>query len=156
MHTVTPLPQKRLQMRIRALFECLTSMGWMGVRESQPSSVSMLRRERLSTITISCPWSLRYSDVGHPQNPSPPRTITFFGAAAPFAPLTAWFIATLLVRCSEVGAVGIVKQETKHGSKEAIKTSFMVYCERVKGSTQLRRTLSNAAIEGKAGNNDQW
>lgn len=31
------------------------SGDWMGVRESQPISVSILRRERLSTMTTSCP-----------------------------------------------------------------------------------------------------
>lgn len=54
----------------------------MGVRLSHPSSVSMLRRLRLSTMMTLCPFSLRLSDVGHPQNPSPPRTMTFFAADA--------------------------------------------------------------------------
>src|SRR6266571_8597693 len=36
----------------------------------------MLRRLRLSRMVTSLPRSDRYSEVGHPQNPSPPRTRT--------------------------------------------------------------------------------
>lgn len=57
----------------------------MGVKESHPSSLSIFRRERLSTMTTSCPWSLRYNEVGHPQNPSPPKIMTFFLPPSPFA-----------------------------------------------------------------------
>jgi hypothetical protein len=35
--------------------------------------MSALRRAKLSTMATSCPQAERYSDVGHPQNPSPPR-----------------------------------------------------------------------------------
>jgi hypothetical protein len=49
----------------------------MGVNESQPSSMSMFRRDKLSTMTTSWPWSDRYNEVGQPQKPSPPNTKTF-------------------------------------------------------------------------------
>ena len=59
--------------------KCIRTSGlWMGVKESHPSSISILRRDKLSTITTSCPWSDKCNDVGQPQNPSPPKTITFF------------------------------------------------------------------------------
>jgi hypothetical protein len=65
-------PVKAFQVRTR------TSGDSIGVREAQPSSVSILRLERLSMMMTSCPTSARYNAVGHPQNPSPPRTSTFF------------------------------------------------------------------------------
>lgn len=51
----------------------------IGVSEETPSSVSMLRRLRLSMMITSWPLSARCSDVGQPQKPSPPSTSTFFG-----------------------------------------------------------------------------
>lgn len=60
----------------------------MGVNESHPRSKSIFLRLKLSTITTSCPRSDRYSEVGHPQNPSPPNTITFFFSSSPFRPFS--------------------------------------------------------------------
>jgi len=37
----------------------LTSGDWMGVNESHPISVSIFLLLKLSTMTTSCPWSLR-------------------------------------------------------------------------------------------------
>lgn len=84
----------------------LTSMLLMGVKESHPRSRSIFLRERLSTITTSCPWSLRYNDVGHPQKPSPPKTITFFFSAV-LAPLASASNANKSKRgvCGACGAV---------------------------------------------------
>jgi hypothetical protein len=60
----------------------------MGVKESHPKSRSIFLLLKLSTMTTSWPRSDRYSDVGQPQKPSPPKTITFFfffdGVAKPF------------------------------------------------------------------------
>src|SRR3954454_19256601 len=50
--------------------------GLVGVSDSTSSSMSVLRRTRLSTIVTSCPAADRCSAVGHPQKPSPPRTRT--------------------------------------------------------------------------------
>src|SRR5215211_4230250 len=52
-------------------------IGWIGVRDSHSSSMSILRRERLSTMATSYPCAERCSEVGQPQKPSPPRTNTF-------------------------------------------------------------------------------
>src|SRR3712207_6545730 len=52
-------------------------MGAIGVRDSHSSSMSILRRERLSTMATSYPCAERCSEVGQPQKPSPPRTSTF-------------------------------------------------------------------------------
>src|SRR5579863_8159015 len=49
----------------------------MGVSVGAPSSWSHCRRTKLSTIDTSCPCAERYSDVAHPQYPSPPKTINF-------------------------------------------------------------------------------
>src|SRR5579885_2401377 len=61
-----------------------TERGLMGVRDETSSSLSMFRRDRLSTIVTSWPVAERCSAVGHPQKPSPPRTRTlispFFAA----------------------------------------------------------------------------
>ena len=51
--------------------------GRIGVRDDASSSLSMLRRERLSTIVISWSRADRCNAVGHPQKPSPPRTRIF-------------------------------------------------------------------------------
>jgi hypothetical protein len=71
-------------------FPChiLTSGLAMGVKESHPKSRSIFLRDKLSTITTSCPRSDRYKDVGHPQNPSPPKTITFFFSSKPLTPFS--------------------------------------------------------------------
>src|SRR5918998_2018796 len=52
-------------------------VGRIGVRDSHSSSMSILRRERLSTMATSYPCAERCSEVGQPQKPSPPRTSTF-------------------------------------------------------------------------------
>src|SRR5262249_16611571 len=52
-------------------------IGPIGVSDEVSSSLSMLRRARLSTMTTSCPLAERCSDVGQPQKPSPPRIKTF-------------------------------------------------------------------------------
>ena len=52
-------------------------IGLMGVSDSTSSSMSMERRERLSTMTMSWPFAERWRDVGHPQKPSPPRIMIF-------------------------------------------------------------------------------
>src|SRR4029453_17848824 len=52
-------------------------MGRIGVSDSHSSSMSILRRERLSTMATSYPCAERCSEVGQPQKPSPPRTSTF-------------------------------------------------------------------------------
>lgn len=67
----------------------LTSMLLIGVKESHPRSRSIFLLERLSTITTSCPWSLKKREVGHPQKPSPPKTITFFFPPLWVAPFVA-------------------------------------------------------------------
>ena len=64
----------------------LTSGLEMGVKESHPRSKSIFLRDKLSTMTTSWPRSERYKEVGHPQNPSPPNTITFFFSSRPFSP----------------------------------------------------------------------
>ena len=48
-------------------FQAFTRISgdWMGVSESQPISVSMLRRERLSTMITSCPCRGSFSKVWH-------------------------------------------------------------------------------------------
>ena len=69
-------------------FDILTSGVLMGVKESHPKSKSIFLRLKLSTIMTSCPRSERYKDVGHPQKPSPPKTITFFFSSKPFTPFT--------------------------------------------------------------------
>src|SRR5215469_10344197 len=51
-------------------------IGRIGVSDCTSSSLSMLRRLRLSKMVTSWPRSDRYSDVGQPQKPSPPRTRT--------------------------------------------------------------------------------
>ena len=51
-------------------------IGRIGVRHSTSSSLSMFRRDRLSTIATSWPRADRCSAVGQPQNPSPPRMMT--------------------------------------------------------------------------------
>src|SRR6476646_9247641 len=50
-----------------------TLMGAIGVNELTSSSLSMLRRDRLSTMATSWPMFDRCRAVGQPQNPSPPR-----------------------------------------------------------------------------------
>lgn len=52
-------------------------IGRMGVRDWTPSSPSIRRRERLSTMVTSCPRADTCRDVGQPQNPSPPSTMIF-------------------------------------------------------------------------------
>src|ERR1700728_2274271 len=52
------------------------SIGRIGVSVDAPSSVSMLRRDRLSTIAISWPRAERCNAEGQPQKPSPPRSNT--------------------------------------------------------------------------------
>jgi hypothetical protein len=42
----------------------------------------MERRERLSTIITSWPFAERWSEVGHPQKPSPPRIMIFIDHSA--------------------------------------------------------------------------
>src|SRR5215469_11693745 len=51
-------------------------IGRMGVSDCTSSSLSIFLRLRLSKMVTSWPRSDRYSDVGQPQNPSPPRTRT--------------------------------------------------------------------------------
>src|SRR5215472_5508496 len=63
-------PETSSQTRIRS------PIGRMGVSDCTSSSLSILRRLRLSRMVTSWPRSDRYSDVGQPQNPSPPRTRT--------------------------------------------------------------------------------
>jgi hypothetical protein len=48
-------------------FQAFTRISgdWMGVSESQPISVSMLRRERLSTMITSCPCEGWFSKAWH-------------------------------------------------------------------------------------------
>src|SRR5262245_62303361 len=43
----------------------------------------MLRRDKLSTTETSYPRADRCSEVGQPQNPSPPKTMTLMGTSAP-------------------------------------------------------------------------
>eukprot|EP00732_Lithocolla_globosa_P003872 Lithocolla_globosa_v1_NODE_3295_length_1708_cov_22.649123.p5 type:complete len:107 gc:universal NODE_3295_length_1708_cov_22.649123:335-15(-) len=99
----------------------------MGVRESQPSSLSMFRLERLSTITTSWPWSLRYRDVGQPQNPSPPRTMTFFFSASPLAPLTAYKVVVVAATLDgfTTFAKGAVKEVTTVTSEVSRRTLIL-------------------------------
>ena len=52
-------------------------MGRMGVSDSTSSSISMDRRDRLSTIRMSWPFADKWRDVGQPQKPSPPRIMIF-------------------------------------------------------------------------------
>src|SRR5215212_7488286 len=65
------LPVSSSQVRRRS------PIGRIGVRDSHSSSMSILRRERLSTMATSYPCDERCSEVGQPQKPSPPRTSTF-------------------------------------------------------------------------------
>ncbi len=98
-------------------------------------------------MTISCPASLKWRQVGQPQNPSPPRTITFFFsksaspsaarktilAALVFTPkiflLTALEVATLLLmvffETLFVKAAGEVNDDARTGMIAA-KRIFMV------------------------------
>ncbi len=64
------LPDTSCQTRVRSL------TGRIGVSDSTSSSTSIFRRIKLSMMVTSWPRSDRYNDVGQPQNPSPPRTIT--------------------------------------------------------------------------------
>src|SRR5829696_1084706 len=52
-------------------------IGRIGVSDSHSNSISILRRERLSTMATSYPCAERCSEVVEPQKPSPPRTSTF-------------------------------------------------------------------------------
>ena len=63
-----PLTSRQAAMR--------SSSGAIGVSDWTPSSASISRRERLSTMPISSPWADRCSAVGQPQKPSPPRMST--------------------------------------------------------------------------------
>ncbi len=67
------LPETAFQVRNRS------PMGRMGVRDSTSSSMSMHRRERLSTIRMSWPFADKWREVGQPQKPSPPRIMIFIG-----------------------------------------------------------------------------
>ena len=97
----------------------------MGVRESHPSSLSMFRLERLSTMITSCPWSLRYREVGQPQKPSPPRTITFF--LSPLAPFSAKSMLVLLVVLPrDKGRRDAVKADTTDTVDRKVKKIFMI------------------------------
>jgi hypothetical protein len=60
-------------------------MGRIGVRESHSSSMSISRRERLSTMATSWPRLDRRSAVGQPQKPSPPRMRIFMAGLPEFA-----------------------------------------------------------------------
>ena len=91
-----------------------TSGEEMGVSEEQPSSTSILRRERLSTMTTSCPWSDRCSAVGQPQKPSPPSTKTFFLPPS---------LATGLVGDSGAAAAIATREVRSSGCATAIATS---------------------------------
>src|ERR1700730_11268501 len=65
------LPFTSSQARIRS------PIGRIGVSDDASSSLSMLRRDKLSTITTSWSRAERCNAVGQPQNPSPPRIRIF-------------------------------------------------------------------------------
>ncbi len=73
MRTSMSLPETSFHAATRS------SSGRMGVTEFEPSSTSISRRTRLSTIVTSWPFCERYRAVGQPQNPSPPATTIFMG-----------------------------------------------------------------------------
>ena len=114
----------------------------MGVKESHPNSISIVRRLKLSTMTTSCPRSDKYNDVGHPQNPSPPKTMTFFFSALPLTPLVVSnrlvVVDVNVVVKVEVGRggritepntfvlAGITNPLAKIGNKEVTRRSFIV------------------------------
>ena len=79
----------------------------MGVKLSHPNSVSIFLLLKLSTITTSCPWSLKYKEVGQPQNPSPPRTMTFF-LSEPLTP----FASAWRAKVDALGAVKVREEGT--------------------------------------------
>src|SRR5262249_5789454 len=58
----------------------------MGVSVSTPISWSHSRRTKLSPIPTSWPFAERYSAVGQPQYPSPPRTRTLTAPSTPGQP----------------------------------------------------------------------
>mmetsp|Transcript_14550 Transcript_14550/g.48436 ORF Transcript_14550/g.48436 Transcript_14550/m.48436 type:complete len:207 (+) Transcript_14550:861-1481(+) len=76
---------KRMGSRLERPFQVATrsSAGVIGVSDCAPRSTSILRRERLSTMTTSCPMSDRCSATGQPQKPSPPSTKIFFDLPSP-------------------------------------------------------------------------
>ena len=76
-------PVSWCQMRVRSWIESI------GVSDCTPSSVSIQRRERLSTMWTSWPWSLRCSAVGQPQKPSPPSTAIFMARSPALSTPTA-------------------------------------------------------------------
>src|SRR3984893_4888809 len=87
------LPVTSFQARIRS------PIGRIGVSDDASSSLSMLRRDKLSTITTSWCRAERYNAVGQPQKPSPPRTRIFNNLPPPTS------LATLSRRPWSIGAL---------------------------------------------------
>ena len=74
---------KSIVLPVSSFHAAMRTSGWaMGVSESHPSSVSMSRRLRLSTMVTAWPLSDRWTAVGQPQKPSPPRTRIFLAPPA--------------------------------------------------------------------------
>src|SRR5690606_32173184 len=93
-------------------------MGLMGVRLPASSSLSMLRRERLSSITTSCPSLLRWRLVGQPQKPSPPSTKTFISSSrSQLLPSSrdSWFTRPLASKAFGSGALVVT---WAHGAQQ--------------------------------------
>ena len=69
----------------------------IGVSDCAPSSSSISRRTRLSTTRTSWPCEDKCSEVGQPQKPSPPSTITRM--FKPFAPKFAGHLTLCASKC---------------------------------------------------------